>query len=263
MKPVDLFRARLSHLTALAVPGRWDEAEEMWNLLDPMGRDWPRHIYRPGDAEQYRSELMLFPQGRLTEEDLAAAELLARTGQNRKAIRILHRLRGEWRISRGEHALAAESLQDAIRMAHESGFPDPESETLLALARFHLQQLPAAREEALRLSAGRDPAHLALAELWRALGDTEQAARHAQAAYRYAWADGEPHVRRHALDRAKTLLRQLGEDIPALPAYDPARYPREPWEDEIAAAITKLLNRAQLGHSQERFSGQPDTPALG
>lgn len=244
-KPEHLFSARLFYLAVLAVAGRWDEAEEMWNLLNRMGRGWPRHHYIPGDAEQCWLELMLFPRGRLTEEDLAAAERLARTGQNRKAIRTLHRLRGEWRLARGEHALAAESLQEAIRMAHESGFPDPESETLLALARFHLQQLPAAREEALRLSAVRDPAHLPLAELWHALGDTEQAATHAKAAYQYAWADGEPYVRRYALDRAKTLLRQLGEDIPALPAYDPARYPKEPWEDEIAAAITELLNRAQ------------------
>ena len=88
----------------------------------------------------------------MTEEDLAAAERLARTGQNRRAIRILHRLRGEWRLARGEHALAAESIQDAIRMAHEAGFPDPGSETLLALARFRLKQLPEAREEALRVS---------------------------------------------------------------------------------------------------------------
>jgi hypothetical protein len=244
-EPADLFRSRLYYFEAFAVAGRWDEADEIWDLLDPMGRDWPRNLYRPGDAEQCRLELMLFPQGRLAEEDLAATEILARTGQNRAAIRDLHRLRGEWRLARGEHALAAESLQEAIRMAHESGFPDPEAETLLALARFHLKQLPAAREEALRLSAIRDPAHLPLAELWRALADTGQAAIHAKAAYRYAWADGEPYVRRHALDRAKTLLRQLGGDIPVLPAYDPARYPKEPWEDEIAAAITELLNWVQ------------------
>jgi len=238
--PEDLFDARRNHLAVLGVAGRWDEAEEMWNQLDSMGRDLPRYISRPGEAEQYRLEFMLFPQGRLTEEDLAAAERLARTGQNRKAVRRLHRLRGEWRLARGDHALAVESLQDAIRMAHESGFPDPGSETLLALARFHLKQLPAAREEALRLSAGRDPAHLPLAELWHALADTEQAAKHAKAAYRYAWADGEPYVRRYALDRAKTLLQQLGEHIPALTAYDPAQYPTNPWEDEITAAITKL-----------------------
>jgi len=81
--PAVLFGARLMNFPVLAVAGRWDEAEEMWNLLNPMGRDWPRNMYRPGDAEQYRLEFMLFPQGRLTEEDLAAAELLARTGQNR------------------------------------------------------------------------------------------------------------------------------------------------------------------------------------
>ena len=243
--PEHLFSARLNHCEFLALVGRWDEAEQMWNLLDPMGRDWPRRSYRPGDAEQSRLDLMLFPQGRLTEEDLAAAERLARTGQNRIAIRGLHRLRGEWRLACGGYALAAESLQEAIRMAHEAGFPDPRSETLLALARFHLKQLPAAREEALRLSAGRDPARLPLAELWRALADTEQAARYAKAAYRHAWADGEPYVRRHALNRAKTLLRQLGEDIPELPAYDPAQDPKQPWEDEITAAITELRKPAQ------------------
>jgi len=213
-----LFDARQTNFEVLALTGRWDDAEQMWNLLDPMGRDWPLLRYRPGDAEQHRLEFLLFPLGRLTEEDLAAAERLARTGQNRKTIRILQRLRGEWRLTRGEYALAVESLQDAIRMAHESGFPDPRSETLLALARFHMMQLPAAREEALRLSAGRDPAHLPLAELWQALADTTQAAKHAKAACKYARADGEPYVRRHDLDRAKTLLQQLGEDIPALPA---------------------------------------------
>ena len=238
----DLFRARLNYFEVLAVTGHWDEAEKTWNLLNRMGRDWPRNLYRPGGAEQSCLEFMLFPLGRLTKEDLAAALRLARSGQNRKAIRRLHRLRGEWRLSRGEHARALESLQDAIRMAHQAGFPDLESETLLALARFHLKQLPAAREEALRLSAGRDPAHLPLAELWRALGDTTQAAVHAKAAYRHAWADGEPYVRRHDLDRAKTLLQQLGEDIPALPAYDPAQHTKKSWEDEIAVAITKLRN---------------------
>ena len=222
-----LFRARLHHFGVLAIAGRWDESEEMWNLLHPMGRDLSRNIYRPGEAELSRLTLMLLPQGRLTVEDLAATERLARAGQNRAAIRGLHRLRGEWRLARGEHALAAESLQDAIRMAREAGFPDPKAETMLALARFHLRELPDAREEALRLSAGRDPAHLALARLWHAVRDTQQTAKHAKAAYRHAWGDGEPHVRRYALDRAKTLLQQLGEDIPRLPAYDPDQHPKK------------------------------------
>jgi hypothetical protein len=125
-------------------------------------------------------------------------------------------------------------------MAHEAGFPDRHSETLLALARFRLEQLPNPREEAQRLSTGRDPAHLPLAELWHALADTEQAAGHAKAAYRRAWADGEPYVRRYALDRTRNLLQLLGEDIPALPAYDLTQHPKNPWEDEIEAVITEL-----------------------
>ena len=235
-----LFWARVTRFEVLALVGRWNDAEQMWNLLDPMGRDWPKTRYHSGDAERYRLEFMLFPLGRLTDEDLAAAERLARTGQNREAMRILQRLRGEWRLTRREYALAADSLQEAIRMAHVSRFPDPRSEALLALARFRLMQLPSAREEALRLSAGPDPAHLPLAELWQALADTDQVAEHAKAAYEHAWADGEPYVRRHDLDRATTLLQQLGADIPVLPAYDPARQPKKPWEDEIVAAITRL-----------------------
>ena len=254
--PEHLFRARLDHSELLAVVGRWDEAEEMWNLLGPTRRGWSRHLYRPGDAERSRLELILFPQGRLTEGDLAAAEGLAGAGKNRAAIRGLHRLRGKWRLSRGEHALAVESIQDAIRMAHEAGFSDPESETLLALARFHLKQLPAAREEALRLSAGRDPAHLPLAELWYVLADTEQATIHAQAAYRHAWADGEPYVRRHALNRAKTLLQQLGEDIPALHVYDLVQHPKKPWEDEITATIAEIVTARDIAKNRKRLPAQ-------
>ena len=242
---LDLFHARLVRFEVLAVTGRWDEAQEMWNLLNPMGRDWPRGSYRPGEAELSRLGSLLLPQGGLTETDLAAAEELARTGRNRPATRTLHRLRGQWRLARGEHALAVESLQDAIQMAHEAGFPDSDSETMLALARFHLNQLPAGREEALRLSAVRNPAHLPLAELWHALGDTEQAAKHAKTAFRHAWADGEPYVERHKLDRAKALLRQLGEDIPELPAYDPAQHPKEPWEEQIEAEIAERRKSAE------------------
>jgi hypothetical protein len=241
------FYARLHEFRILALLGRWDEAEEMWNLLDPT-KHWPRTHYRPGNAERARLDFLLFPMGRLTEEDLDAAESMARIGQNRKVIRGLYQLRGSWRLSRAEYALAAECLQDAIRMAHEAGFPDPRSETLLTLARFHLDQLPGAREEAVRLSAGRNLAHLPLAELWHALGETERAIAHAKAAYRRAWADGEPYVRRYDLDRAMTLLRQLGEDIPALPAYDPAQNPVRPWEGEINAAIKAIRKSVNPRH---------------
>jgi uncharacterized protein DUF4062 len=245
--PELLFNARLDRCMSLGMCGRWDGVEEMWDLLDPMGRDWPRTIYRPGTAEICRLAYLLFPCGRLTEEHLAAAERLARNGYNRYALRHLHNLRGEWRLVRSEYSLSVPSLQEAIGMAHEAGFPDSHSETMLALARFHLHQLPAAHEEASRLSAVRDPAHLMLAELWHALGDADQAIKHAKAAYGYASADGEPYVRRYRLDEAKALLQKLGEDIPELPAYDPAQYPKDLWEEQIAGEIAERLKSVEPG----------------
>ena len=235
-----LFSARLIYADLLTLEGRWGAADDLWKMADSMGRNWPKHRYHPGEAEVIRLRFMALSGKDSTEREFAKAEDLARAGKHRQAIRDVHKLRGVWHLSRGEHALAAENFQDAIRMAHEAGFRDTTSETQLALARLHLDQLPAVREEAARLAAERNPAHLELAELWLAIGEREQAALHAEAAYRYAWADGEPYVRRYELDRAKALLEQLGVEIPALPAYDPAEHPKFPWEYEIDAVITRL-----------------------
>jgi len=155
-------------------------------------------------------------------------------------VRGLLRLAGAWRLDRQEWALAEDSLAEAVRMAREIGIPDPVAETGLALAHHYLGRLSDPRDEAERLTRHRSPAHQQLAHLWLALGDTARATDHATAAYRYAWADGEPHVRRHALDRATTLLTTLGAPIPDLPAYDPATDPPPPWEAAVVAAIDKL-----------------------
>ena len=39
---------------------------------------------------------------------------------------------------------------------------------------------------------------------------------------------------------ARALLEQLGAEILDLPAYDPAKYEKFPWEGEVAAAIDEL-----------------------
>ena len=79
----------------------------------------------------------------MTEKHLDHAEQLAQAGKNRVVIRYLHGLRGEWQLQQGRYAPAAESLHEAVRMAREVGQIDTESETQLALARFHLDQLAA------------------------------------------------------------------------------------------------------------------------
>ena len=81
---------------------------------------------------------------------------------------------------------------------------------------------------------------MASLKLWQAIGDTEQAKHHALAAYKNAWADGEPYVDRYELTQTTELLRQMNVPIPNLPPYDPAKDEKLPWENEVRAAIEKL-----------------------
>jgi hypothetical protein len=125
-------------------------------------------------------------------------------------------------------------------MAHEVGQQDADGEARMALARFHLGDVEEARSEAERLSVGKKSPDLSIAELWLALGEGERARKHALAAYKWAWADGEPYVRRYELNKTRALLEKLGVEIPNLPAYDPAKDGKFPHEDEVVAAIAKL-----------------------
>lgn len=235
-----VFVSRLNLFADQSRLGQWAEAAATWSLLDPMGRAWSRAFYRPGLAETHYAWFH-FWQGSLQEAHLAEAERLAAQGKDRGIIRSLHRLRGDWRLTQGEWALAAESYQEAVRLARDTrSVIDAASETGLAVAKHHLGQLANPREEAERLAQLRDPAHRRLAQLWLALGDPEQAKHHALAAYKWAWADGEPYVRRYELTQTTELLRQMNVPVPVLPLYDPAKDEKLPWEDEVRAAIEKL-----------------------
>lgn len=143
-------------------------------------------------------------------------------------------------MERGEWELAAESLREAVSMARAVGRTGASAETLLALARFRLGELDDPRREAEQLASATPVSHRRLSELWLAIRDSEQAKKHALAAYKRAWADGEPYVRRYELNKARALLETLGVEIPDLPAYDPAREEKFPWEDDVVAAIAKL-----------------------
>ncbi len=235
-----VFVGRLSLFADQSRLGQWAEAAATWSLLDLMGRDWDRTVYRPGQAELLYAQFH-FWQGSLQEEHLAEAERLAAQGKDRTNIRSLHRLRGDWRLSQGEWALAAASFQEAVRLARDTrSVIDAASETGLALAKHHLGQLANPREEAERLAQLRHPAHRKLAQLWLALGDTAQAKHHALAAYKRAWADGEPYVHLYELTKTTELLRQMNVPVPDLPPYDPAEDVPFPWEADVRAAIEKL-----------------------
>ena len=165
--------------------GQWPAAAQTWRLLDPMGREWRRSVYRQGNAEFWFAKAQ-FWQGHLQEEHLSIAATLAEQDHNRKTVRNVHALRGEWRLELGAWAQAAASFSQAVAMAREVRRVDEASETGLALAKLHLHQLTGdeARGEAQRLAqlrhfAERGQANRYLARLWQALGELNQAKHHA------------------------------------------------------------------------------------
>ncbi|MDZ4288324.1 MAG: DUF4062 domain-containing protein, partial [Prosthecobacter sp.] len=212
-----LFANRLLLFADQSRFGKWSESEATWRLLDPMGRRWPREVYRQGDAEFHFAQSK-FWQGTLQEEHLTAATTLAEPDNSRATLRKIHGLRGSWRLDQDDYPQAAASFQEAVRMARERSLVHAESETGLALAKFHLSQLTddEARSEAERLAQLHQPEHRTLAMLWRAIGDPDQAKHHALAAYRWAWADGEPYVNRYELTKTTELLQQMNVPIPVL-----------------------------------------------
>jgi hypothetical protein len=252
-----IFKSRLFLFADQARVGQWQAAEATWRLLDPMRREWSRNVYRKGDAERAFAKFQ-FWQGALQEVHLTRAATLAEQDGNRVTLRNLHKLRGAWRLEQGEWVLAATSFDRAVTMARERRLVDEGSETGLALAKFHLGQLTGddAHAETERLAQLRRPADRTLAMLWLAIGDPEQAKKHALAAYRWAWADGEPYVNRYELTKTTELLQQMNVPIPTLPAYDPAKDEPFPWEADVRAAIEKI--RAEKEAEEKTKERKPE-----
>jgi hypothetical protein len=240
-----LFRARLDRFQQLGGLGRWAEAEEMWQLLNPMGRDWDRNMHPLGMAE-YRYAQLCFWKGTLMEEQLVKAENLAFSDTSTKrTARRLHDLRGRWLLEQKNWLSAAESLSSAVRMAHEVGKEDIVAEVRLALAKFHLDNFSvtlAQIEQLAEKCKAYGPANNSLAELWLAAGETERAIKHAIEAYKWAWADGEPYVHRYEMDKAISLLTQLEAVVPILPPYNPKNFEKLPWEYEVEDSIEQIEN---------------------
>ncbi len=65
------------------------------------------------------------------------------------------------------------------------------------------------------------------------LGDTKEAQKYALAAYKYAWADGEPNIRFWPLDKSRKILDELGVAYPSLPPFVQSDIQKMPNEDEI------------------------------
>jgi len=237
--PEEIFTARLFRFSQLSRIGRWADAQQIWDGLDPMGRDWQRSIYRPGTAE-YQYAVFHYRRGDLAEGQLVRAADVAIQGKNRGVIRDLHRLRGEWYLQQSEWEKASQSLREAVSMARAVGIADRVADVELALSQFHLGQLADPLRQAQLLTEGQPVPTIALAELWLAIGDLDLAKKHAVAAYKWASGDGEPYVFRYELERSRVVLQQLDVEPPCLPAYEAGKNEKYPCEDEVASIIERI-----------------------
>jgi hypothetical protein len=228
------FMTRLLLFESLVVLGRTSEAETVWSELD-LSRRWDRNGVKTGEAELARAECM-FEQGVHLEQELREIESAGYLYGKRYVIRGVHRLRGRIHMKRAEWVAAAAEFETVVSVARQSGIPSVDDEALLLLARLHLGQLPDPRAEIERLSAN----PFLLAQLWQAAGDRQRAVEHALLAHRYAWADGEPYVRRFVLNEVIEMLGELGVAVPELPPYDPAKDKPLPCERLVEEALAKL-----------------------
>ncbi|MDX8030081.1 DUF4062 domain-containing protein [Lentzea sp. BCCO 10_0856] len=232
--PGALFMAQLQFFVSLGALGDTDAAIAVWPALD-LRRTWDVQGTNAGDAELAYAELM-FDQGVHSDLRLDEIEAVGRLHGKRFVVRGARRLRGHLHLKRAEWAAAAAEFEAAVSSARHCGLPCSDDEGLRALARVHLGQLPDARAEVENLTSS----HFVLAQLWQAIGDRERAIDHALAAHRFAWADGEPYVRRFVLDEVILMLKELEVAIPVLPPYDAAKDPQLPLEKRVEEVIAKL-----------------------
>lgn len=227
----------------LSTLGLWEEGNEMLFLRDSV-RFVPTNDQQRSFVSRMALDLALFRlgDGSLNEGLLTEIHGRAVGSGSRGVLREFHRLRGSWRLEQHDYPQAATSFQEAVSMARERRLVDEHSEIGLALAKCHLGLLTGddARSEAERLAQLRQPAHRYLAMLWLAIGDGDRARHHALAAYRWAWADGEPYVHRYELTKTTELLQEMKVEVPVLPPYDPTKNVPFPWEADVRTAMMKL-----------------------
>lgn len=242
---ISLWLARFRQLSRLS---KWSDALTVWSQLKgfKLRRD-------PNAIAAHHYAVYLYLRNQLTEEVLAKAEEVNRFSRSALGIRNLCALRGFWQLENEDFELAKNSLHNAVALAHKVGKLDRRSEICLAIAKHNLKELPEPNRVAEQFSYNlEEPCHHALADLWFAIGNQDKAKMHALSAYKWAWADGEPFVRRYELNKIHVLLEKLGADIPKLTPYNPDKDEKLPWEGKVATAIVKLWAEKEVEKCKEK-----------
>ncbi len=235
-----LFICNYFYFDYLSERGLYREAVIIWEYLERnKNKAWSRSRYQPGSVETIYCYFQ-FRTGQLKESNLEEAEKLALQSKNRYTLRSLNRLRGMWYIDQSKWAEAANYLNKAIEMARSVGLNDGTSEVLLAFTQYKLEMLKNPVKKAEQLGQARNPNHLFLAELWEAIGDLKNSAKHGLLAYKKYWAEGEPYVDFYYLERTKKLLDRIECPHPVLPPYQEKAEVLLPVEVKLVEAIEEL-----------------------
>lgn len=234
-----LSRGHYNLMRIYADTGFMEPAELHYQAFRRLPMPTSRGVYRAGSIEESLCWLRLW-QGLLNAELVDLTEATASVDNNRFLLRSVAQLRGELELFNGNALSAIPEFERAIEMGQTVGIPTGVPEGRLALAKALIGELQQAAGICDRLQDLANPPHLELAETYLELRATEEARKHALAAYSRAWADGPQYSRWWELRRCRAVLKAVGEPEPKLPAYDPSTSEPVPYETEIRALIEKI-----------------------
>jgi tetratricopeptide (TPR) repeat protein len=236
--------AHYSFIQTYSILGLWQDAKAAYETFCENPPNQRFLIITHAEFAQY-----LFWQGasRSTiENTLSAAETLSEAANDTLVRRILNIRRGELVLREGEIDKAINYFAEAARIGNEQGVRD--SDAWGGLARAYAAQ--GNLTEALRIIRDSVDDHgYSAAVVYLANQQYAEAKEATLELYHWAWAQGEPYVRRYELQQAQKLLKQLGVPEPQLPVWDESRYEPFEHEEEIRAYIEKL--KRESGDSDE------------
>ena len=231
----------LSHLYRAEHKGRMGEfhcAEEHWLLFDSLPRPRNRSLYRSGYGEYDLARLHLF-QGKVDEDLLLKIDRLAAEGNSRTVVRGVAWIRAEWSLSQGEWAKVAKHYEEYIRLMREANMDACWEEARLALAQLRLGESHPFHELADRISNVEDPPYAALAELYLALGEHENARKYVHPGYVEAWSAGAPYVCWQTSQHCRRIFEALGDPEPQLAPFDDRNAQPFSFEAKLSAYLEK------------------------
>lgn len=166
-------------------------------------------------------------------------------------------LRAEWELTRGNSQAALDAIDNALTITRRTGAPAPSYVAIRALALARLKRTKAAREALAEVVDQTSSQYVA--EAWLALGEREKAREAIHKAYKWAWADGPPHIHWYALKRCREIMAELGEPEPTLPPFDPSKVEPIPYEAEIRAVIERLKAEKAAKDAEKAAKVKPPT----